>query len=82
MRVGAKGQVTIPKQVRERAGIRPGSEVQFDLDGDVVTLRRVVPGKRTGKGRGQKIVEALEGTATRNRHLSPDEIMQILRGDD
>jgi len=82
MRVSTKGQVTIPKQVRERAGIRPGSEVEFGVEGDVVTLRRVVPRKRTGKGRGEKIVEALEGTATRNRHRSTDGIMQILRGDD
>lgn len=32
MRVTQKGQVTIPLEVREALGIRPGSEVQFELD--------------------------------------------------
>jgi len=31
-RVGAKGQVVIPKEMRKRAGLRPGSEVDFELD--------------------------------------------------
>ena len=37
-RVGAKGQVVIPKQLRDRAGIQPGSEVDFELDGDRVIV--------------------------------------------
>ena len=82
MRVSTKGQVTIPKAVRDRAGIRAGSEVTFDVDGDVVTLRRVASRKRPGKSRGEKIVEALAGSRTANRDLSTDEIMQLLRGDD
>jgi antitoxin PrlF len=82
MRVSTKGQVTIPKAVRDRAGITAGSEVEFDVDGDVVTLRRVAPRKRPGKSRGEKIVEALRGSRTANRDLSTDELMRLLRGDD
>jgi antitoxin PrlF len=82
MRVSTKGQVTIPKQVRERAGIRPGSEVEFDVDGEVITMKRVPPRKRPGKSRGEKIVEALAGSRTANRDLSTDELMRLLRGDD
>ncbi len=29
MRVTEKGQVTIPKEIRERLGIKPGSDVEF-----------------------------------------------------
>ena len=29
-----KGQVTLPKALRERLGIRPGSKVEFTLQGD------------------------------------------------
>ena len=32
MRVTQKGQVTIPQQVRRALGIRPGSDVEFELD--------------------------------------------------
>jgi antitoxin PrlF len=33
MRVTQKGQVTIPLEVRRALGIRPGSDVEFQLDG-------------------------------------------------
>jgi antitoxin PrlF len=32
VRVTQKGQVTIPLQVRRALGIRPGSDVEFELD--------------------------------------------------
>ena len=41
-RVSPKGQVTIPKLVRDHLGIEPGSAVEFDLTpaGDVVLRKR------------------------------------------
>ena len=41
-RVSPKGQVTIPKPVRDLLGIEPGSAVEFDVtpDGDVVLRKR------------------------------------------
>ncbi|MBN8998547.1 MAG: AbrB/MazE/SpoVT family DNA-binding domain-containing protein [Rhizobiales bacterium] len=82
MRVSAKGQVTVPKELRDKIGIGEGSEVEFGLDGDVITLRRASPGSGRGLSRGQRLVKAIEGTATANRNLSTDEIMRLLRGDD
>lgn len=38
-RVGPKGQVVIPKELRDRLGIEPGDEVTFWLDGDHVAVR-------------------------------------------
>jgi antitoxin PrlF len=40
-KVGAKGQVVIPKEIRDRIGIRPGDEVSFDADDAEVRVRRV-----------------------------------------
>lgn len=40
-KVGLKGQVVIPKAIRDRIGIRPGDAVAFDADGDEVRIRRV-----------------------------------------
>lgn len=38
-RVGAKGQIVIPKEMRDVLGINPGDEVTFWLDGDHVAVR-------------------------------------------
>ncbi len=42
-RVGAKGQVVIPKDLRDRLGIVPGDEVEFALEesGDAVRVEPV-----------------------------------------
>jgi AbrB family looped-hinge helix DNA binding protein len=39
-RLSSKGQVIIPKAVRERQGWRPGTELEVEDRGDVVVLRR------------------------------------------
>ena len=41
--VSGKGQVTIPKELRERLGIRQGSKVEFLVAGDHLEIR-VLPG--------------------------------------
>ena len=40
-RMGTKGQVVIPKAIREEIGINPGDEVTFEPDGRDVRVRRV-----------------------------------------
>jgi AbrB family looped-hinge helix DNA binding protein len=82
MRVTSKGQVTIPKEIRDRAGFKPGSEVEFRVDGDSIVVERARRPAKPGMSRGEKAVAALRGTATANRHMSTDEIMKLLRGDD
>ena len=39
MRLTEKGQVTIPKRIRDKLGVGPGSEVEFVEHGDGVVLR-------------------------------------------
>jgi AbrB family looped-hinge helix DNA binding protein len=39
--VSSKGQVTIPKDIRESLGITEGDRVLFEVDGSRVTLRKV-----------------------------------------
>lgn len=39
--VTSKGQVTIPKRVRQALGITPGSKVEFDIDRGGARLRLV-----------------------------------------
>lgn len=40
-KVGIKGQVVIPKAIRDQIGIKPGDEVVFAPDGKDVRVRRV-----------------------------------------
>jgi AbrB family looped-hinge helix DNA binding protein len=40
VRVGEKGQVVIPKAIRDVVGLHPGDEVDFELrDGEVVLVQ-------------------------------------------
>lgn len=43
MRVGQKGQVVIPKAVREETGIKEGSEVLIEAEDGTVMIRRAGP---------------------------------------
>jgi AbrB family looped-hinge helix DNA binding protein len=38
-KLGPKGQAVIPKEIRELMGIRPGSEVVFEVRGDEVIVK-------------------------------------------
>jgi antitoxin PrlF len=40
-KVGIKGQVVIPKAIRDEIGIKPGDEVTFEPSGSEVRVRRV-----------------------------------------
>ncbi len=44
-KVGPKGQVVIPKDVREMLGIVPGDDVLIEIDGTAVRIR---PGSKNG----------------------------------
>jgi AbrB family looped-hinge helix DNA binding protein len=77
MRVTAKGQVTIPRDVREIAGLMPGTDVAFEIDGGVVTLVKMAQGG-SRKTRGQKLVESLRARGAFK--MTTDEVMALMRG--
>jgi AbrB family looped-hinge helix DNA binding protein len=55
--VSTKGQVTIPKDIRDALRIRPGDRVRFDLErGDRAVVRKAEPSKMT------EILDRLGGT--------------------
>ena len=39
--VTSKGQVTIPKDIRDAMGVTEGDKIFFQADGDTVTLRKI-----------------------------------------
>jgi antitoxin PrlF len=74
MRITSKGQVTIPQEFREALGLLPHSEVEFELDGDAVRIRKA----KKSTSRGAAIVARMKGTAT--SRLTTDQIMKLTRG--
>lgn len=73
MRVSEKGQVTIPKPLRDQLGIGAGSEVTFEVEGDTIVVR-----KRTDvPSRGERLVERMRGRG--DVAMSTDEIMALTR---
>jgi len=77
MRITSKGQVTIPAEIREKAGLLPDTEVEFEFDGNVVRIFRAKADKR--KGRGARLVAHLRGRG--DVAMSTEAIMALTRGD-
>ncbi len=75
MKITTKGQVTIPRDVREKLGLLPHSEVEFVIEGNAVRIKKV----ERSENRGKKVVERLRGKAT--VRMSTDEIMALTRGE-
>jgi len=72
--VTAKGQITIPKAVREALGVKPGSKVDFKAldDGHIAIV------KQGPKPKGR--FDRFRGVATTK--LTTEEIMALTRGED
>jgi AbrB family looped-hinge helix DNA binding protein len=77
MRITSKGQVTIPADIREKAGLLPQTEVEFEYDGKVVRIVRAKA--RKGDGRGARLVAHLRGRG--DVAMTTDAIMALTRGD-
>ncbi len=75
MKITTKGQVTIPKEVRERLGLLPHTEVDFEIRNDEVVLTKSARGRR-----GKKVVAHLRGRG--NVPMSTDEILALTRAED
>jgi AbrB family looped-hinge helix DNA binding protein len=76
MRVTSKGQVTIPIAIREKAGLLPNTEVEFELDGETVRLRRA--SGKPATGRGARLVAHMRGRG--DVTMTTDQIMALTRG--
>lgn len=81
MRVTTKGQVTIPKEIRDRLGIGPGSEVDFVITDDGARLVAVNE-NISAEEASRKFMETLDqmaGTLDLGG-MTTDEYIDWLRG--
>lgn len=75
MKMTSKGQVTIPQEMRDEFGFRPGDDLTFVIENGKLTVVR----NEQAKTRGRRIVEHLRGRATLG--MTTDEIMALTRGE-
>jgi AbrB family looped-hinge helix DNA binding protein len=75
MKITSKGQVTIPADIREKAGLLPETEVEFNVERGRVFIKKVGDAHR----RGRRLVERLRGKG--GVHMTTDEIMALTRGE-
>ena len=73
MRITSKGQVTIPQEIRHKLGLLPETEVEFEVVGDAVRMRKV----RGRSTRGRAIAEHMRGKAT--SRMTTEEILALTR---
>ena len=72
--VTSKGQVTIPKPIRDYLGIEPGSEVSFRRADDGNIIIEKADGTRPPSRFAKAVGSAGPG-------LTTDELMELLRGE-
>lgn len=73
MKITVKGQVTIPKLIRERYGLRPGSEVRFVEEDRRVVLRKA------GLG-AEDVWDRYYGFLKTKPKMRTNELFRLLRG--
>lgn len=73
-KITSKGQVTVPKEIRDLLNLKPGSEVNFRYRNNEIVLERADGAAPVSR------FEKLRGHA--GPGLSTDEVMRLLRGED
>ena len=71
MHVTTKGQITLPKPIRERHGIRPGMDIEV-----VEENGRIIVRKRTARRGIESLVGILRGSPWKRT----DDLINALRG--
>jgi antitoxin PrlF len=84
MQVTDKGQVTIPKHIRVAAGVAPGSEVSFSLQGSKIVITPAGTGIKDDRRAKLKAAAARVRASLKPefQQLGANEIMAFLRGEE
>lgn len=75
MRVTEKGQIAIPKALRDTRGIGAGTEVESERRKDAILVRKAT----AGITRGERIVDRMRGRG--DVDMTTDEIVALTRAD-
>jgi AbrB family looped-hinge helix DNA binding protein len=75
MKVGERGQVTIPKDIREQFGLGPATEVEFRVVGGSIVLKKAPKKLNLAKWKGRCV-----GAFKKLGYSSVDKFLDDVRG--
>jgi antitoxin PrlF len=82
VRITSKGQVTIPKHIREKLGVQPGDDIGFREEGQALIVEKIE--ERPKVNAGVELVKALRGKGPSMRQGRPmmtaEELTELTRG--
>jgi antitoxin PrlF len=82
MRITSKGQVTIPKHIREKLGVKPGDDIGFREEGQALIVEKAEEPSKVNAG--VELVKALRGKGPSLRQGRPlmtaEELTEFTRG--
>jgi AbrB family looped-hinge helix DNA binding protein len=76
--VTSKGQVTIPKSIRDSLGLEPGSQVEFAVGADGEFILRRADGRRPES----RFAQMQRFVDKEPSEMTTDEFMAFIRGED
>ncbi len=74
MKITSRGQITIPVEIREKLGFLPNTNVEFEVVGDALYLKKVAIEPLLVK----KLIATMQGKATVK--MTTEQIMRLTRG--
>jgi AbrB family looped-hinge helix DNA binding protein len=75
MRIGERGQVTIPKEIRDQFGLGPETEVEFHVMNGAIVLKKAPKKLNLAKWKGR-----CGGAFARLGYTSVDQFIEDIRG--
>lgn len=69
-RITRKGQITSPKQIRDRFGLQPGDDLGFVAADSMIAIRKRL---------GSKLFARFQGYLRRHAGKDPDQLVEELR---
>jgi AbrB family looped-hinge helix DNA binding protein len=75
MKIGERGQVTIPKELREQFGLSPTTEIEFRVEADMLVLKKIAQPSKLRQWKGK-----CKGSLEKLGYRTPDEYIRDVRG--
>ena len=72
-KISERGQITIPKPIRESLGLKKGDVVDARIEGDCVVI---TPEKSTTPENWTKLLQVMNSVHRQNRGVSEEEVYQ------